>query len=410
MTFFKIAAILCAAGASPLAAAAAFSISPETIYECASGLGHATLTWSGAASAAQIRVGSPQGVAMTGFDGTSGTVTTGDWVSNGMTFFLVNQQGIVEGTLAARVNCGGTASTLEQGLKNGSFFPLQTGNTWVYRINSRQVTSDYITRTVTGTAQFGNQTYFTVMQTYRQSVTLFGYLRGDNQGRIWQFTPTAANPAETLLLDPAAERSGPFSSVLGSFPQAVFQSRTGPGSLSMDDSVFVRGLGLARTQSTMLTGSSGGFLSSLELVEVRLADGVHLSQAAPHLALFTESTVLDVNGQHVTNCAVPCYFAACGLAPGADAPGTYKPCAQVRIDGHSESAYTLELVLYDSRSQVVYRTLAAPGAAGDFLDYVQVQLYYQPNQPFMPGSYTLFAYLRSGGQDIATAFIPIRIQ
>ena len=47
---------------------------------------------------------------------------------------------------------------------------------------------------------------------------------------------------------------------------------------------------------------------------------------------------LDVTGKNVTNCAIPCYFAACGLAGPVDPPGTYKPCARARVASASPSA------------------------------------------------------------------------
>jgi hypothetical protein len=51
--------------------------------------GTAVLTWSGAnATAVQIRVLSPNGPAMTGFEPASGSAITGDWVTNGMLFYL----------------------------------------------------------------------------------------------------------------------------------------------------------------------------------------------------------------------------------------------------------------------------------------------------------------------------------
>ena len=115
---------------------AIFTITPETIYTCSNGLGHATVAWSDASGPVQVRIGSAQGPPLTSFETTSGSSTTGDSVADRMTFYLVNQQGGVEGTVAASVRCGSTAETPEQGLRNGSYFPLQVGNTWVYRHNS----------------------------------------------------------------------------------------------------------------------------------------------------------------------------------------------------------------------------------------------------------------------------------
>lgn len=53
--------------------------------------GVTTLTWQASGySSVQIRVGSPDGNAVTGFEGPTGSVQTGSWASPGMTFFLQN--------------------------------------------------------------------------------------------------------------------------------------------------------------------------------------------------------------------------------------------------------------------------------------------------------------------------------
>jgi hypothetical protein len=51
--------------------------------------GRTTLTWrTSAATRVQIRVGSPVGTPMTGLEGATGSAQTGDWVTDGMTFYL----------------------------------------------------------------------------------------------------------------------------------------------------------------------------------------------------------------------------------------------------------------------------------------------------------------------------------
>jgi hypothetical protein len=67
------------------------------------------------------------------------------------------------------------------------------------------------------------------------------------------------------------------------------------------------------------------------LVEADVAGGIHFSALQSTMELSIESLNLDVSGMKATNCAVPCYFAACYPAPGADPAGTYKPCAQARV-------------------------------------------------------------------------------
>ena len=113
----------------------------------------------------------------------------------------------------------------------------------------------------------------------------------------------------------------------------------------------------------MLTGSSGGFTQGRTLVEATVA-GIRFPAPAPALKLGMESLTLDVTGRHVTNCAVPCYFVACGLVPGADPPGTYKPCAQARVGagqlaGGSEPRGTPAVC--DARRGCGVRSDAEPG-------------------------------------------------
>jgi hypothetical protein len=51
--------------------------------------GTATLNWRAqGVSKVQIRVGSPDGTPMTGYENPTGSAATGDWVTNGMTFYL----------------------------------------------------------------------------------------------------------------------------------------------------------------------------------------------------------------------------------------------------------------------------------------------------------------------------------
>jgi hypothetical protein len=396
--------------------AATFTIAPETIYQCSFGLGRATLTWSSALSTAQIRVGKPDGDAMTGFDGTSGAATTGMWVADGMKFYLVRQDGAVENVVTARVHCGGTPNTIETGLKSGSYLPLESGNTWVYRYSSRTVTSDYVTQTITGTEQLGEQTYFVLTGGSNPGSAAIARLRGDDQGRIWRFTGTTSAPKEELYLDPSGANpaavlkngaAGQAATALGVFPDGL--NYTGGDSLLRETGVLVRGIGLARSTSTLLSGSSGGFVAGLELVEVRLAGGLRLAAPAAKLALATESPRLDVSNKKVTNCAVPCYFVACGLVGGADPDGTYKPCTQVRVEVSSPSAEALAtLELRDASDRVLYTVSKSAAGSGESVLYLQVPLYAKPNEPHPPGAYRLVARL-AAGSDTSTATLPLRI-
>ena len=128
------------------------------------------------------------------------------------------------------------------------------------------------------------------------------------------------------------------------------------------------------------------------------------------LELSAESVQLDVTGRQVTNCAVPCYFTACGMAPGADPAGTYKPCMQTRLMAENAPANTeavLEL-LNPLGTAVSTQTLpvSSPGTV-----YVQMKLYSAPNVPYPPGDYQLRARLRDQqGKDLGTASLPVRLE
>jgi len=113
-----------------------FLITPATITRCNSaGLGQATVSWSyPGPGLVQVRVLSPTGTAMTGLEPSQNSEMTGDWVSNGMIFVLVDASGNELARSAARVNC---SSPL---LASNDYLPLQIGNIWVYQANSRAIT------------------------------------------------------------------------------------------------------------------------------------------------------------------------------------------------------------------------------------------------------------------------------
>ncbi len=131
--------------------AATLTLSPPVAYECTNNEAVLTVTWSGASGPVQVHLLRPDGPALTALADPSGSTMTGPWVGDGLQFYLVNQAGGVEAQATASVRCGATARTIDTGLAQGSYFPLSAGNTWVYRVNTRQVTSDYMVRAITGT-------------------------------------------------------------------------------------------------------------------------------------------------------------------------------------------------------------------------------------------------------------------
>jgi hypothetical protein len=398
------------------AAQTSFTIRPEVITQCdPNGLGRAQLTWrSETPGTVQIRVDGPAGVAMTGLDPPSGAAETGDWVRDGMVFVLVNESGQELARVTARVMC--QPDPLAAALAASSWFPLQVGNEWVYRISTRQVTSQYVLWRVTRAELLDGRLWFVVSQGPAEAPlrAVEVRFRAGDDGKIYQRT---AAGGETLWFDPAApamqggvlrveSRGAAVDLSFGRFQDTVSFRRQEP--LELERGTFVRGLGLAVTNSTLLAGSSGGFLSGMELVSVRLGDGVRLTGRASGLELTVERAELDVTGRRVTNCAVPCYFVACGLVPGADPPDTYKPCFQARLRGQG-SAVDWELL--DDAGQAVYReSQALP--AGDWAEvFRQLPLYRVPNEPFPPGPYRLRALVkRADGTESAAATVHVELR
>ena len=92
MARFLLALLVCAGCAR---SQSGFSIIPEIITKCgSSGLGRARLSWNQpGAGLVQVRVVSPSGPVMTGLGPPTGTAETGEWVSDGLTFFLVDEGG-----------------------------------------------------------------------------------------------------------------------------------------------------------------------------------------------------------------------------------------------------------------------------------------------------------------------------
>ena len=385
---------------------ATLTISPTTIYDCIDGNAAATLTWSGATGPVDLRVLKATGPSMTGLTGPSGTAMTGQWVSDGLQFFLVDQSGIVEAMVTAKVRCGGSASTIETGLAGGSYVPLQVGNTWVYRVNNRQITNDYLVRSITGTQIVNGQTYYVLKQTYPGPEAVVTMLRGDDAGVIYQLNGST----ESVYLDASSiPGRAPFTGLIGTFPDSL--SLTTSAGITLSTTTFVRGVGLASMQTNLLSGSSGGFTNGLDLVEARL-DGVVLALPASRLTLAIDNPELDLTNQKAPNCAVPCYFVACGIA-GADPAGAYRPCVETRVETSYGQAHSVQLQLFNPSGGLVYNTTADVDASGG-LEYFRLPLYTSAAQSasftlLPPGVYKLAARMLVAGVEIGVDSLTIRI-
>ena len=177
------------------------AIRPEVITRFdPDGLGRARIVWShSGAGPVQIRIGGPAGVALTGPEGPNGVAETGDWVTDGMVFVLLDEGGQELARATARVVCSPAGDTL--------YFPLQVGNEWVYRVNDRQSTSRYMVWRIPRAEVIGGKLWFVVAQTpaiaeffreLQEPVTDEMRFRSDEQGRIYLLN---ARGAEQLWLD-----------------------------------------------------------------------------------------------------------------------------------------------------------------------------------------------------------------
>jgi hypothetical protein len=390
-----------------LSSAATLTINPPVIYDCTGPFGKATLRWTGAAGPVQVVVG-PSRVVMTGFAGTSGSAETGLWVSNGLEFRLVNASGAVEAASVAQVRCN-AGDLAANGIVGSSYFPLDVGNMWVYKTDSRFVTSDYVTWRVTDWKTRGVHMYAEISVVSSANTSFTMLLREETGGVIWRFTGTADNPKEEVYLNPAAVQHAPFRNPLGSFPDSAILQTVDPF-FSRDERVFVRGVGLARSRFIIGGGSNGGFGDSLELIEYHLASGPRVNVSSPRVSVSAESTLLDVTGKQMTNCAIPCYYAACGVGSPVDPPNTYKPCTRTRLEGSAEVDFSGELSLLNAAGQAVFKSALIPSPAGELLRYIQVPLYSKPNEPLPAGTYRLVGRIAQGGAETATSLLTIELR
>lgn len=405
--------------AAPLVASQLLTISPAVITDCRSGLGHATLAWNAPAGArVQIRIGNRNGTPMTAVTESTGSAETGDWVTDGMVFVLAGSDGYEYARVTARLNCGGSIDTTGAALTASSaYLPLSVGNQWVYRENSRLATSIYFTRTLTTTREVGDRTYF-VMETRSQGGAPFETLmRADEKGRILWLN----NGSEEVWLDPGggpAIYRGQAPDVDVVTPAGVLPvglDYQGPTGLILERGQFARGLGQLSSTATLLTGSSGGFTDGFELIESRIGSGLSFSKHADSIELSADPTILDITGKNVPNCAVPCYFVACGLAPGADPPGTYKPCFQARIrvglnSCDSQTPVNAALTLVDAAGTEMFTQdigITVPPGTCTSAAYVRVPLY---SIPVTTGTYRLNVKAASRTGEIGAASIRLQVR
>src|SRR5713226_1733595 len=291
-------------------------IRPDVVTECSQfSLGRATIVWNyPGPGPVQVRVG-PAAVPMTGLQPSIGSGDTDNWVSDGLLFTLVDSGGQELARATARVKCSPFPDPIPAALLSTSYFPLQVGNQWVYRIDSRLGTANYSTMRVASVRIINDQAWYSVLTGDDPNTAIETLYRADAQGRIYQLN---RNGLEILWLDPTANpnpsaviqilngRGQPVRNALGSFPDTFGYVIMTP--LRRETGTFARGVGRINSRADSLTGSSGGFVDGLDLVYARIGGNIRFATPALSVGLSVESNELDVSGGNVTNCAVPCYF------------------------------------------------------------------------------------------------------
>lgn len=301
-------------------------------------------------------------------------------------------------------------------LATGTYFPLDVGDRWVYREDTRVATATYQTWRVDRIEMRNSNSYSVIAIEGPYGFYGESWFRADSSGRIWLLT----GAGDRLFLDPSLTApsssqlqltgaSGSYPTALGTFPDTVPYVNN-IDELDIERGVLARGIGLLTSTSVLNGGSSGGDTMIRTLVEADIAGGIHFPALLAAVDLGVESLNLDVTGKNVTNCAVPCYFAACGIA-GADPAGTYKPCAQARValrnwPATQSRTVTLQLLAPDG-SSAYSSTFAVDSSSTDSVTFLQVPLYSSPNQPLAPGAYQLSAATADGS---AQASLKVAIQ
>jgi hypothetical protein len=297
-------------------------------------------------------------------------------------------------------------------LAAGSYFPMDVGDRWVYRADNRISTGIYETWRIDRTEDIGGKRYFVFTILGASGVLGESRFRADEQGRIFVLTGNG----DQLFLDPrpAGEpgqlhpgvQGGSYRTAVGTFIDTL--TYTNPNGLLLETGQLGRGIGLLWSNQILLTGSSGGFTNGRVLVEAVVGGGAIRFTANAALHVGMESLTLDVSGKQVTNCIVPCYFAACGLGgPLPDPPGTYKPCARARVsleNWPTDASRPVRVRLLGPDSMVLYdQPFTLISVRGEVDTTTEIPLYSAPNQPFPAGTYQLTVATADGAAQASVA-------
>lgn len=353
-----------------------FRVEPPLITDCKDGAGVATVLWgTGLLDPVTVFVGETP---MTGLEPSAGSARTGQWVTDGMEFSLRDAAGKTLATARAVVRCGA-----------GSWWPLDVGNEWHFRVDARYITGGHAVWRVARKERIEGVEWSVLDPGPSGPMRL----RTDSDGRFYRL---AADGKEELLIDPAGFVNGIWV-VGGRTPQAVTLAGTFNEELSWRGPVIGlgvefgrlgRGVGPTYYQTSVVAGSSGGLANGLTLLEA-VVGGARLVPNYPRVELSLETQSVNYARKSARNCAIPCYFVACF---GADPPNTYKPCMEASVKGGGG-----RLALLDSSGTPVFET-AADG-------WVRIPLYREPATLLPAGKYSVTATVNGG-----TMTLPLEIQ
>jgi hypothetical protein len=344
--------------AACLHAQPALRLDPAVATDCRDGYAMLKVSWAGAGvDGVTVFAGS---FPVSGAEPARGSLDTGWWVSDGMEFRLLAPNGATLAQARAAVRCGAQLRA-----PGPSWWPLAVGNEWRFRFNSRQTTGEHGLWRVARAEEIAGRRWFVLEpgpEAYRR-------LREDADGRVFRLD---SQSREQLVFDPTQANAGLWSATsreIADTPLGLFAEsapwRAAPAGLGQESGQLLRGVGPLRYAVNIVAGSSGGFSTGLELIEARIGNS-RFSPNYPSLELQLESQLADVTARKARNCAVPCYFTACGLVPGADPPGTYKPCLEASLSRPGE------LRLVDASGQIRHR------ATLDDAGFVRIPLWNLP--------------------------------
>ena len=164
-------------------------------------------------------------------------------------------------------------------LGTGSYFPLDVGDRWVYREDTRLATAQYQTWRVDRTV-FANGYAYSAIAIEGPGTTYAEYwFRADSNGRVY----ILSGDGDRLFLDPTmvapnsgqVQVTGPGGTVatsLGTFPDTV--NYVNPMGLDYETGILARGVGVLSSTTIVEAGSSGGTALVRTLVEAEVAGGI----------------------------------------------------------------------------------------------------------------------------------------